>query len=137
MAILANGGLASAGQDKTIKIWNINDGVCVKNFERASSSDINCMQGINGILASGTGRIIILWSVETLVDPVGRRCGHLSEHVGNVFALAATKEGYLVSSAGDRRIKIWNVLTVNEVMQSFRYSGLIIKKKIYQSIFLE
>ena len=116
MAILANGGLASAGQDKTIKIWNVNDGVCVKNFERASSSDINCLQEINGVLASGTGRIIILWSVETLVDPVGGRCGFLSEHAGTVFALASTKEGYLVSSAGDRKIKIWNVLTVNEVM---------------------
>lgn len=116
LAILANGGLASAGQDRTIKIWNVNDGVCVKNFERASSCDINCMQGINGVLASGTGRNIILWRVETLVEPIGGRCGFLSEHAGTVFALATTKEGYLVSSAGDRKIKIWNLLTVNVVM---------------------
>lgn len=109
---MASGELVSASQDKTIKVWNVTDGICVKNFDRVASVDVNCIHAINGVLASGAGKTIILWSVQNLLDPVRMRIGLLYGHQGTVFSLNSTKEGYLVSSGGDRVIKIWNLLTV-------------------------
>ena len=65
MLVLPNGSLVNCSQNKTIKIWNVEQGVCIKTLHGHKSA-VFCLQLLsNGSLASGSeDKTIKIWNME-------------------------------------------------------------------------
>ena len=109
--------LASASGDRTIKIWDIETGTCLKTLTGHTDWVRAVAFSLDGqILASGSADCTIkLWDVAD-----GKCLKTLAEHTGWVRGLAfspipptpLTKGGYrgiLASCSSDRTIKFWDV----------------------------
>lgn len=97
---------ASAGLDKTIKIWDVTNGICVKNMI-GHSKFINCIScSYNGkyIASAGYDENIKIWDVNSC------QCIQTIDTKEPIFSLDYSRNGkYLISS--NRTIKLWNIST--------------------------
>lgn len=101
--------LASAGQDNTVKIWEIATGRELRNFTGHSAPVKALAISKDGrLLASGgNDKTVRIWSV---VD--GAENFILRGHEGSVEAIAFSADGKFLASGGtDSIIKIWDALT--------------------------
>jgi WD40 repeat protein len=103
--------LASASDDKTVKIWDTKTGECLKTFKEEGHTERVWTVAFNHDgtkLASGSeDKTIKIWSVE-----IGQCLRTLTEHENWIYSVAFNHDGTkLASGSEDKTIKIWNVET--------------------------
>jgi WD40 repeat protein len=101
--ILPSGYLVSASDDKTIKMWDIENNQCYKTLEGHSGGVTSLILLPDGKFASGSyDKTIKIWDYNTY------HCiKTLKGHSNNISSLLLLKSGKLASASDDRKIKIW------------------------------
>ncbi len=113
--------IASASDDKTIKIWNLKTRELLQTLTGHSDAVSAVEISPNGdILASGSwDKTIKLWNLQT-----GELLKTLEAHRGLISSLAISSDGqYLASGSKDSTIKLWNLET-GELIRTFRGHNL-------------
>ncbi|CAF0891265.1 unnamed protein product [Brachionus calyciflorus] len=101
---LPNGYLASCSEDRTIKIWNLNLGSVVRNFDNGQSYSNSLALLNSGYLAGIVqGNSINVWNLED-----GNLVRSFTGHTDRIFRLAILNDGNLASSSFDKTVKVWN-----------------------------
>jgi WD40 repeat protein len=101
--------LATAGEDRTIKLWNVNTGQCLKTLEEHTNWIFAVAFSPNGqTLASGSADSTVkLWDIDT-----GECLKTLEGHQGQVWCVAFSPNGQILASGSeDRTVKLWDVAT--------------------------
>ncbi|MDB9467075.1 TIR domain-containing protein, partial [Dolichospermum circinale CS-539/09] len=104
--------LASGGDDKTIKLWNLDTGKEIRTLSGHTNYVISVSFSPDGkTLASGSGdNTIKLWNLDT-----GKEIRTLSGHSNFVYSVSFSPDGRtLASGSGDNTIKLWNLDTGKE-----------------------
>ena len=65
---LRRGYLASGSMDKSIKIWNVNDGRLVKNIQEQTDGILDFELLENGYLASASDEKVKIWNLDGLLS---------------------------------------------------------------------
>ncbi|TWH43510.1 AAA-like domain-containing protein [Dulcicalothrix desertica] len=110
VAISADGKtLASAGADKTIKLWNISTGKIISTLSGHTAIVNSVAISADGktLASAGADKTIKLWNIST-----GKLISTLSGHTDWVNSVAISADGKTLASAGaDKTIKLWNIST--------------------------
>ncbi|MFN6536089.1 MAG: protein kinase domain-containing protein [Nostoc sp. EkiNYC01] len=123
---LSNNGqiLASASNDKTIKVWEVRTGREIRTL-RGHSQSLNSLALSNDgqILASASNdKTIKLWKVTA-----GREIYTFTGHSEQVHCLAFSNNGQILASgSNDNTIKVWEVATGKEIRTLTAYNFLVI-----------
>ena len=100
-----NNKLASGSDDKTIKIWNVHTGECIRTLIGHSHYVLSLHLIFSNYLASGSfDNSIKIWNIES-----GECLNTLTGHTKAVYALQLLPDSSLASGSDDQTIKIWNV----------------------------
>lgn len=105
--------LASCGDDKTIKIWNLNTGELLRTFTGHSDIVWSVTFSPDGqILAScSEDKTLKIWKLDT-----GELLHTLLGHSEGVVSITFSPDGkILVSGSGDKTVKIWSLSTATEL----------------------
>jgi WD40 repeat protein len=100
--------VASASVDKTIRIWNPNNGDLIRELVGHTES-VLCLTLLNDELyvASGSAdKTIIIWN--TSENKIIRK---LISHSAEVYSLCVIENGTKLASGSYKEIKIWNVFS--------------------------
>ncbi|GCF08943.1 NB-ARC domain-containing protein [Dictyobacter arantiisoli] len=99
--------LASCGNDQTIRLWDVNTGICLSVLRGHNSWVRQVIFSPDGkVLAScGNDQTIRLWDVAT------RQCMHILQgHEGEVRSIAFSPDGTrLVSGSQDKTVRFWDL----------------------------
>ncbi|WP_233787929.1 AAA-like domain-containing protein, partial [Dulcicalothrix desertica] len=109
VAISADGKtLASAGADKTIKLWNISTGKIISTLSGHTAIVNSVAISADGktLASAGADKTIKLWNIST-----GKLISTLSGHTDAVSSVAISADGKTLASAADKTIKLWNIST--------------------------
>ena len=117
--------LVTGSQDKLLKIWNVDNSMCI-NTLRGHSEDVVCVavspnNTLDPLVASGsTDKKIMLWSLLS-----GKRVRVLEGHKSVVTDLSMTKDlnPILVSAGSDCNIICWNLNNGNIIRFLTSHSG--------------
>jgi WD40 repeat protein/predicted Ser/Thr protein kinase len=108
--------LASGGQDKTLRLWNLRNGeggsIEVRRLEGHSDTIYDLAFSPDGTrLASGSNDTTLrLWDVAS-----GEQVALLAGHADYIFALAFSRDGgMLVSGSGDHTVRVWDTLPMHD-----------------------
>jgi WD40 repeat protein len=115
--------LASASQDRTIKLWDVASGREIRTLSGHSNFVSSVALSPDGkMLASGSGdKTIKLWDVAS-----GREIRTLSGHSYPVLSVAFSPDGRtLVSASGDKTIKLWDVASGREIRTLSGHSDIV------------
>ncbi len=108
VALQNNGSLcASAGGDRTIKLWSTNDGQPVRSINAHTGQvySIAFSPDGNSLVSGSFDRTVKIWNVSD-----GTLVRTLSGHTSAVYAVAISGDGKYVASAGfDKTIRLWNM----------------------------
>ena len=99
--------MASGSGDRTIKIWNTDNGNLIRTLTGHTSYVLSLAVLKNGYLASGSDDTTIrIWNSDH-----GNLIKTLTGHTGQVRSLAVLLDGRLASGSGhpDYKIKIWDL----------------------------
>jgi WD40 repeat protein/DNA-binding SARP family transcriptional activator len=99
--------LASAGEDQTVRLWRLADGLCIRTMAGHAGSvrGLAIDPGGGLIASSGADRTIHLWHAGT-----GERLKTLHGHTQTVTSVAFTPDGQTLASGGaDHTVRLWNV----------------------------
>jgi WD40 repeat protein len=108
MIKLQNGDLATASYDKTIKLWNVKSGICVKTLIGHSDWVTSVIELRNGLLVTGS-RTIKIWDVKNgtcLKTLTLHGCPHPISYIVKL------QNGFF-ASVDYNEIKIWDVKSGN------------------------
>ncbi len=100
----SNGQIVSCSTDKTIRIWNVNSGECLKIF-RHKSEVTSVKVCLNGKIISGTLRQINVWNIESGTCTQTFNVGHTS-FIRVIIQISNDK---IASGCQDGKIIIWNI----------------------------
>lgn len=104
--------LASAGNDKRVRVWNAEQGSLIHNLSAGARGWMNCVAiSPDGRLVASAGpRKIKIWNTSE-----GKLLATLSGHTKGTFTLAFSPDGqWLVSGGGDHRVKLWDMTKKRE-----------------------
>ncbi len=121
VVFLSNLQIATAGQDKNIKIIDIASGKIVRTLNGHTNLVNNLAIAPNSdLLASGSyDSTINLWQIST-----GKLLQSLTGHTDKIWGLAISPSGKLVVSASrDRTIRIWDVQTGKSLLTLAGHHG--------------
>ncbi|MEH1808403.1 nSTAND1 domain-containing NTPase [Nostoc sp.] len=99
--------LASASNDKTIKIWNVSSGQLIKTLTGHSDSVSSVVYSPNGqqLASASNDKTIKIWNVSS-----GQLIKTLTGHSDSVNSVAFNPNGQqLASASNDKTIKIWDI----------------------------
>ncbi|KAJ5979902.1 hypothetical protein N7481_007200 [Penicillium waksmanii] len=101
--------LASASQDKTVKIWDPATGQCTSVFEGHSGSILSISWSHDGsrIASASQDKTVRIW------DPATGQCTSVFEgHSGSIPSISWSKDGSRLASASfDQTVRIWDRVT--------------------------
>ncbi|MFM7207397.1 MAG: WD40 repeat domain-containing protein [Planctomycetaceae bacterium] len=103
--------LATAGYDRSIKLWNVSDGTLVRSIDVHNGPVSDLAWHPSGrLLASASGdETVKLWRRSD-----GARLDTLSQPQGGLASVAFTPDGGQVVAAGrDRRIHLWKLVSLD------------------------
>jgi len=103
--------LATAGYDRSVKLWNVADGSLVRSIDVHNGAVFDLAWHPTGrLLASASAdETVKLWRTSD-----GVRLDTLKEPQGEVFSVAFTTDGRHVIAAGrDKRIHLWKLATLD------------------------
>ena len=107
LTLLLENKLASGGEDKLIKIWDIQNKKCIdtisKNFERISS----LLSFDKNKLIIGTHNFIKIINIETKEE-----ISTLIGHEKSICSIIKINENKIASCSYDNTIKIWNIYNI-------------------------
>ena len=110
--------LCSGSADKTIKVWDIKTGDCLRTLEGHEGA-ITCLVDADGLLCSGSAdNKIKVWDKDT-GECLHTLKGHTKRFIGRngewmikgIISLAYADDGKLISCAEDGTIRFWNIDT--------------------------
>ncbi len=108
MAFAPGGGLAaSAGEDRTVRLWGLAGGEERRRFEGHTEEVLSVAFGSDGrsVLSGGRDRSLRLWNVDT-----GQEVRRFTGHTDAVRAVAISADGRLAVSGGDdRTLRLWDL----------------------------
>ena len=98
--------LASASFDKTVKLWDIRTGECLKTFQGHGRVNSVSISPDGTTLASGSDdKTVKLWDIRT-----GECLKTFQGHTDAVESVEISRDGRIVaSSSSDETIKLWNI----------------------------
>jgi len=98
--------LASASFDKTVKLWDIRTGECLKTLQAHGRVNSVSISPDGTTLASGSDdKTVKLWDIRT-----GECLKTFQEHTDAVQSVEISPDGRIVaSSSNDETIKLWNI----------------------------
>lgn len=112
-AVIALGGSSralSGGADKTLRLWDLGTGECLKTIECGpDGADAVCSIAVDlaearALSGHGNGRVR-LWDLEA-----GRCLATLTGHSGDVNSVHITPDGrFAISGSDDTTVKVWNL----------------------------
>lgn len=105
--------------DKTIRMWSISDGACLKTFEGHTGSVLRAVfaTACSQVLSSGADGLVKLWNVASA------ECVNTFDvHEDKIWALAAggTHERLLATGSADAAVVIWEDSTVADTREQVR-----------------
>jgi small GTP-binding protein len=101
--------VVSAAEDKTVRLWNVETGRCLRVLEGHSDGVFSVAWSPDGrqVLSGAEDQTVRLWDVEA-----GRCSGVLEGHSKRVLSLAWSPDGRrAVSGAADRTVRFWDLET--------------------------
>ncbi len=119
--------LASAGGDKTVKLWEVASGKLLHTFEGHAGAVMSVAFSPDGKwLACGTGPVdkgeLTIWDVKT-----SQKVVQLAGHGGTVHGVAFSPDGRLLASGSfDQRIKLWETTTWRERRELTGHTGWVL-----------
>jgi WD40 repeat protein len=107
--IINSNTITTCSRDRRIKLWNMDNKVCIKTLE-GHTDEVLCVKLVSeSILASGSADMSIkIWDlnsfecIETLLG-----------HTNSINCLCTTSNDQIISASRDRSIKLWNLNTSN------------------------
>lgn len=100
--VLPDGRIASGLSDKTIRIWDIDTGECLRTLNEHTDRVCSLAVLRDGRIVSGSGdRTIRIWDADT-----GKCSRVLKRHTDRVSSLAVLSDGRIVSGSLDATIRI-------------------------------
>lgn len=102
LLVLLNGSLVSSSFDKSICVWNSNNGTCLKKIESLPTLTCAFSNLKNGDFASATGSSIYIWNGEDYSFKF-----KFLAHDKTIWCLNTLPNGDLISGGSDKKIKIW------------------------------
>ena len=110
--------IASASDDTTIKLWNVESGACVRTFDGHTSFVNSVVFSPDGkyIASASWDKTIKLWNVES-----GACVRTFEGHTSIVNSVVFSPDGkYIASASWDETIKLWNVPTLQDLIDKTR-----------------
>jgi WD40 repeat protein len=105
--------LLSASGDKTLKLWSLTDGTCLRTFEGHTAGVLRGLFVTAGtqVVSSGADGLVKLWSTRT-----AECVNTFDHHEDRVWALAAggDQQQLLVSGGADSSVVVWEDVTAEE-----------------------
>ncbi|KAK6360848.1 hypothetical protein TWF730_006964 [Orbilia blumenaviensis] len=102
--------LASASNDKTVRIWDFRNGYICKHILRDHTQGVNSVAFLGGddtVFSASNDKSIIAWDAET-----GYRRGVFDGHKTWVSSVALSNDGKLLgSTSNDHSVKFWDITT--------------------------
>lgn len=104
--------VATAGYDRVIRLWNLDDGKLLRALEGHNGAVYDLAFSPDGkLLASAGGDASVkIWKVAT-----GQRLDTLSQPTGEQFHVAFTADGeHFLAAGADKQIRLWKLLSKNK-----------------------
>jgi len=105
-AIMTMGGntLISAGNDYSIRVWDLKDFSCKKVIAKAHGNFITNLGYIENdvFVSTGCDGVIKFWNVNN-----GNELKSLKDHKGFIYCLGFDKNGAMVTAGDDQIIRVW------------------------------
>ena len=100
--------MCSGSSDKTVKIWNITTGECIKTLEEHEIVYVVSFSPKGDLICSGSSdKTVKIWNITT-----GECIKTLKGHENTVRSVSFSPEGDLICSGSlDKTVKIWNITT--------------------------
>src|SRR5262249_18236807 len=105
----SNGRALSSGDDRTLRLWDVEKGVSLRTFSGYNRPVICVCVSADGrrALSGDAGGAVRLWDL-----PTGRELASWEAHRPGVRSLAISPDGRVVLSGGDdRAVRLWDAAT--------------------------
>lgn len=103
--------LATAGYDRSVKLWNVADGSLVRSIDVHTGAVFDLAWHPSGVMlgSASADETVKLWRTAD-----GVRLDTLNQPQGEVFSVAFTPDGRHVLAAGrDKRIHLWKLVSLD------------------------
>lgn len=104
--------LASTSQDKTLRIWDIEKGICTKTIPLSSNSYKIAIDHNSKLIATSVNQIYEFNNINIYNIQTGELLQSLKGHTGGIESICfSSNSKYIVSASDDKTIKVWDVAT--------------------------
>ena len=117
----------SASRDKSIKVWDLEAGKCLKTIKNQQPIIANALIPNNKFISAFENKTIKIWDLNTY------ECINTLESEADVLSLCLINENHIACSCDDGSINIWDLTTLTKVKSSKKDDCLLKLKLVYES----